>query len=129
MILTITLIILLIIIIYINKDIREKYINSNNSYKKIDNSFYDKIHDVTEPKYNKTLEFNSNGSKINVKLESNDYSVNRKDNEINIKNTINPKKNIKYNNIFYKKRLYEDEGLKRLYEKHKKEYINRSNFF
>ena len=89
MVLTIILIILLIIIIYLTKNINENFINSN-LYMKIDNNYYDKIYDVTESKYNKILEFGSNNSKINVKLESNDYSVERDGNKVNIKNTVNP---------------------------------------
>lgn len=128
MILTIILIILLILIIYLNKNINENFLNTD-LYKKIDNNFYNKVIDVTEPKYNKILKFKSNDSKINVKLESNDYSVERDDNKINIINVVNPKKNIKYSyNVFPKTIIY-DNKMKKLLHLYKDGYINKSNFF
>lgn len=129
MILTIILVILLIILIYLTKNINEDFVNSN-LYKKIDNDFYNKVFDVSEPKYNKILKFESNDSKINVKLESNDYLVEEDGNNVNIKNIVNPQKDILYSdNIFSRMNYYDDKELRRLFNIYKDDYVDKSELF
>ena len=101
MLTTIILIIILIIVIFLIYYYRNKYVKNieyyNNldcdtEYKDIDNDFYNKVCDVTQPRNNRVLVMNNGNSKVNIKLESDDYHVTKEDGEINVINTVNPKR-------------------------------------
>lgn len=70
---------------------------------------------------------------VNIELGSNDYTINKKNNETNIKNYIGSFKDDENDKIYEdneNRKIREDnENIKKLYKKHGDKYINVSDGF